>query len=58
MASFNRADYEFCVKVARFIYAADMGNKADEMAKDLFQRCENVIGQQSPPLEEQPDTTP
>lgn len=51
--SFTREDYAFCVKVARHMYALDAGDNTDSMAERLFSMCENVIGQQSPPLLEQ-----
>jgi hypothetical protein len=51
MASFNRADYEKLVELARWLYAQDLGPRGEQKAKELFELCESVIGQQSPPLE-------
>jgi len=50
MASFDRSDYERLVAIARELVAMDVGEGADELAKELFSMAQNVIGQQSPPL--------
>ena len=48
--SFNRADYEELVKMARDLWAMDCGSNVDDIAEKLFHKAEGVIGQQSPPL--------
>lgn len=54
--SFSRADYLWLTAMARQMYAISItAERRDRellrgMAKDLFERVENVIGQQSPPL--------
>ena len=51
MATFNRTNYEWLVELARWLYAQDLGPYGEQKAKELFELCEGVIGQQSPPLE-------
>lgn len=51
--SFNRADYERLVEIARALYALDQSEEIDNYARELFQLAGKVIGQISPPLEEQ-----
>ena len=56
--SLKREQYTRIVEIARAIYKLDAGLTVDNMAQELFDMSECIIGQQSPPLMEQEDTTP
>ena len=53
MASFNRADYERVAEIARqfHLYPPVPLTKRKQLARELFEMVEGVIGQQSPPLD-------
>jgi hypothetical protein len=48
--SFNRADYEKLIRMARLLASFDAGEDVDEIAQDLFNMASEVIGQQLSPL--------
>lgn len=48
--SFNREQYERLVEMARDLVAMDGGEDLDNIAKELFEMAQDVIGQQSPSL--------
>ena len=61
MSTFDRSDYERLVKIARILDEAAetapaamrrtvLRRLARTYAAEIFQMCENVVGQQSPPL--------
>ena len=52
MASFNRADYARLVQIARLLYRPTISpTSRKRLARELFTMVEEVVGQQSPPLE-------
>lgn len=53
--SFARRDYERLIKISRILIAMDGGEYLDELAHELFNMTEAVIGQQSPPLQHEPE---
>lgn len=52
--SFNRADYERLVLLARRLVKLNAGSfrggKHEDIAEEVFKMTESVIGQQNPPL--------